>query len=108
MRPKNGAAIGSPMPASCYDRRDGGDRSRCLKFLLKQVFIVVPISLLITLFLTFQEKEIKEEFMNKEPKMTIVERTVEERRVEVNIDDKFEIDHDQLAFETNKEGKFIS
>ncbi|BAQ10623.1 hypothetical protein OXB_2152 [Bacillus sp. OxB-1] len=46
--------------------------------------------------------------MNKEPKMTIVERTVEERRVEVNIDDKFEIDHDQLAFETNKEGKFIS
>ncbi|MDN4606169.1 hypothetical protein [Sporosarcina highlanderae] len=43
--------------------------------------------------------------MNKEPNITTVERTVEERRVEVNIDKKFEIDRDQLAFETNKEGQ---
>ena len=53
----------------------------------------------------FQEKEIKKDSMNKEPKITTVERTVEERRVEVNIDEKFEIDRDQLALETNKEGK---
>lgn len=43
--------------------------------------------------------------MNKEPKWTLVERTVEERSVQIYIDDKFEIDRDQLAFETNKEGK---
>ena len=55
--------------------------------------------------MTFQEKEIKKDSMNKEPKMTTVERTIEERRVEVNIDEKFEIDRDQLAFETNQEGK---
>lgn len=69
------------------------------------IFIVVIISLTTTLFMTFQEKEIKEVSMNIEPKITTVEKTVEERRVEVNIDKKFEINRDQLAFETNNEGK---
>ena len=55
--------------------------------------------------MTFQEKEIKEDSMDKEPKITTVERTIEERKVEVDIDEKFEIDREQLAFETNKEGK---
>ncbi|GEM_PF-2436351 len=67
------------------------------------VFSIILIGILFLVFYNYNKKEPEVETLDK-PKLETIKKTIESRRVEVRIADKYVVDRDKMSFKTDDNG----